>query len=186
MTEAKRSKLWMRRDDLEGLAEPVCPEGWFIRTYEAGDAPAWERIIAASFGEPISFAGKVAERPSYRPDRVFFVCRGSEPVATASALEPDEPETGETDAGYLHMVGALPACAGLGIGYAVTLAALRKMKEDGKRRALLKTDDDRLPAIRTYLKLGFMPDYREADHPMRWDAIMLRVIREGERLPRLG
>ncbi|MCC3371926.1 GNAT family N-acetyltransferase [Cohnella sp. REN36] len=175
MTEPGRSKLWMRRDSLEGLPPSYCPQGCQIRVYRDGDAEAWERIVAIAFGEPIPFADKVASRPSYRPDRVLFVCRGFEPVATASALEPDEPETREPYAGYVHMVGALPAYAGLGLGYAATLAALRKMEEEGKRSALLKTDDFRLPAIRTYLKLGFVPDAREADHQARWTEIIRRI-----------
>jgi len=43
------------------------------------------------------------------------------------------------------------------------------------REGVLDTDDFRLPAIRTYLGLGFMADVVEADHSNRWPAIFARL-----------
>ena len=50
---------------------------------------------------------------------------------------------------------------------------LTVMKDLGLKECLLSTDDWRLPAIRTYLELGFEPDYDEADgvSKARWAAV---------------
>jgi hypothetical protein len=36
---------------------------------------------------------------------------------------------------------------------------------------MLETDDHRLPAISAYHRLGYVPQYTEADHEGRWSAI---------------
>jgi mycothiol synthase len=69
------------------------------------------------------------------------------------------------------MVAVDPRYRGKGFGRCISLAALIHMSERGCREALLDTDDFRLPAIRTYLALGFVPDMLEADHDDRWNAI---------------
>ncbi|OAO89192.1 hypothetical protein AXX17_ATUG03440, partial [Arabidopsis thaliana] len=168
--ENKPSKLWMRLDSLDELPKLSIPAGYTLRTYRQGDDQSWEQIVQSSFFEPIAFAQKVASRPSYRPERVIFLCQEDNPVATASALNLEEPapgNAGEDNLGYLHMVAALPSHAGHGLGRTVTLGALHRMKEDGKHSALLKTDDFRLPAIHTYLQLGFKPLHGASDHPAR-------------------
>ena len=75
------------------------------------------------------------------------------------------------DSGYLHWVGASPDYAGKRLGYAVTLAVLEEFVRLGCKDAVLETDDARLPAIRTYLNLGFLPTHRHETHAERWSAI---------------
>ena len=47
----------------------------------------------------------------------------------------------------------------------------------------LETDDHRLPAIAAYLRLGYVPQYTEADHEGRWSAIFTQLAdgRRGKR-----
>ncbi len=59
---------------------------------------------------------------------------------------------------FLHMVGVLPSHGGKGLGFQVSLAALRQMKREGFTQSVLETDDFRIPAIVTYLKLNFQPE----------------------------
>jgi mycothiol synthase len=63
----------------------------------------------------------------------------------------------------------------------VSLAVLHYLRERGFRAADLSTDDRRLPAIRTYLALGFVPVYltdeeRFDDHEARWSAIFALLL----------
>ena len=43
------------------------------------------------------------------------------------------------------------------------------------QQAALLTDDPRLPAIKTYLNLGFVPEHRDDTHPARWEAVAGRL-----------
>ena len=39
----------------------------------------------------------------------------------------------------------------------------------------LDTDDFRLPAIKNYLNLGFVPDYLRENHVLRWENIFEKL-----------
>lgn len=165
-----RSQLLMVREQLEDL--PVLriqDEGYAIRHFQAGDGAHWERIVEAAFGMRFDFAKEIAAHAVYAPERVWFACDANGvPVATATAWH--KPEWA-ADTGYLHMVGLEPAHAGKRLGYRVSLAALLHMRGEGRQRAVLHTDDDRLPAIKTYLNLAFKPMLADRDHYDRWQEL---------------
>jgi mycothiol synthase len=73
--------------------------------------------------------------------------------------------------GYVHFVGTLKGSQGLGLGRAITLQALHGFVERGLTRAVLNTADFRLPAVRLYLQLGFIPEYREDGERAAWSAL---------------
>ena len=97
----------------------------------------------------------------------FLIREAGVVVATASARQvPDFP-----DCGYVHWVASDPGLRGQGLGRRATLAVLQQVLADGLTQAVLETDDDRLPAIRLYLSLGFVPTYRDSSHQNRWSAV---------------
>lgn len=166
--ERYRPQLVMIRRALDDLPAVDLPEGYELRSFQPGDERAWERIIAASFGRDVprgQFGSRIGDRDYFRPERVFFICREGEPVATATAwhMERYDPETG-----YVHMVGALPGHQGMGLGYQVSLAVLHRLGEEGFERAVLQTDDFRLAALKTYLNLGFEPVLVDENQRERW------------------
>jgi len=108
--------------------------------------------------------------PGINAEGVFFLVTAREYVATAT-----DKRLPASDIGYLHMVTVARHYRGRRLGRCISLAALRHMRMRGCREAVLDTDDDRLPAIGTYLALGFVPDVVEADHPERWRRILARV-----------
>ncbi len=101
---------------------------------------------------------------------IFFLTISDDYVATATDKRPLEIEVG-----YLHMAAVAPRYRGRGLGRCISLAALLHMRERGCLKAVLDTDDFRLPAIATYLGLGFVPDMLEADHAERWRAIFAEL-----------
>lgn len=163
------SKLLMKKETLSDLPPFRCPTGFRIRCFRPGDERDWEELIRHSFTREIKFAHKIGDHVPSCAERVLFICKGGEPVATATAWE-----TGGEDGQrwYLHMVGVKPEYSGRGLGFAASLAALHKMEESGAEAAYLETDDFRLPAIRIYLKLGFLPVHTDASHPGRWERIL--------------
>lgn len=75
--------------------------------------------------------------------------------------------------GYVHFVGTHPEHAGKSLGYWMTAACLHEFRRLGLPAAVLHTDDHRIPAVKTYLKLGFAPDLdAHPSYRSRWDRIL--------------
>ena len=168
-------QLHMLRPHLLDLPAFALPEGYGVRTFLPGDGAHWERIIAESFNaDPasLSFETTMRHAPAFRPERIFFITCGDEPVATASAYY--HPEF-MPDAGMVHYVGVLNGHAGKRLGYMAVLATLEQMAREGRRRAWLSTDDFRLPAIKTYLNLGFEPLLIHENQRERWPAVFAKL-----------
>ncbi len=170
----QRPQLLMKRRNLEGLDKPVLPRGYSLRTYQDGDDTHWANIISRAFRTECSatvFKREIAEQRAFQPERVFFLLHRGQPVGTATAWF--KPDFGPRS-GYLHMVALLPEHTGKGLGRILSSAVLSFFKEHGLSCAFLHTDDERLPAIRTYLELGFEPVIETEDARRRW----LEVFRE--------
>jgi hypothetical protein len=175
-TPSLSPQLIMLRDDLECLpAQPSLPEGYSLRSYQPGDAAAWSSILAASFQADISkfdFNAVMRNDPSFRPERLLFICHDGVPVAVSAAFFwPSHLKNGSR----LHYVGALPGHQGKQLGYHVCLACLHRIRIEGRQCAILSTDDHRLPAIATYLRLGFRPHLVHDNQRTRWPEVFTRL-----------
>jgi len=150
------------------------PPSVSLRVFEeVWGSAAWEHIVNTAFGRDFTFDEKMRAEPAFRPERILFLEREGAPVAVAAAWQRDKWPPGT---GYLHYVGVLPGAQGQGLGYWVSLAALHQMRREGNARALLETQDFRLPAIKTYFRLGFVPDLTgHGSYPERWESIMLQL-----------
>jgi mycothiol synthase len=97
-------------------------------------------------------------------------------VATASARRlPDR----YPEAGYVHYVGARVSERGRRLGELVTRRVLVHFVAAGLDQAVLETDDFRLPAVRTYLRLGFVPEPRTPGDARRWSKVLRNLARTG-------
>jgi mycothiol synthase len=164
--EPLRPQLVMRRGHLRDLPKIELPAGYSIRSFKDGDERFWDRIIQVTFETPSYDFNKVMKAdPAFRPERVLFVTCGDEPVATASAWQVDR--FGPV-IGYLHMVGVSPEHQGKQLGYWVSLAVLHHFVAVGRMEAVLQTDDFRLAAIKTYLRMGFEPVLIHENQRERW------------------
>lgn len=173
--DRKSPQLYMIRNDLRDLPPIILPPGCCVRSFHEGDGLAWTRIIAASFeARPgqYDFDSVMRADPAFRPDRVFFIERDGVPVATASAWHKPG-KWGES--GVVHYVGVLPGHRGMKLGYWVTLRTMRRFVGEDRTQAILETDDFRLPAIKTYLNLGFVPLVRHPSHPDRWRTVFVAL-----------
>lgn len=168
-SQCLQPQLVMARLGLHGLPPLAVPAGAMVRHYWPGDEQAWERIITASFGGgERTFQSIMANAPAFRPERVWFIARDGQLVATAAAWR-DERFGEQT--GYVHMVGVEPRHRGRQLGYWVSLAALHQLAREGITHAVLQTDDHRLAAIATYQRLDFQPVLVHENQVARWQAI---------------
>jgi mycothiol synthase len=164
----QRRQLCMIRHDLNGLPEIKLPTGCEIRTYLPGDEEIWAEIMNTGIG--VGWTAEDAEklvvgRPQFDPESLFFAMLNGLPVGSACAWRqtPDESRTG-----YVHMVCVVPEARGMNLGYLLTLRVLHYFRDHGFSEACLETDDERLPAIKSYLRLGFEPHYYDNSHVERW------------------
>lgn len=176
-TQQHNPQLCMKRLNLDDLPEIELPGGYTIRSSREGDGQHWARIVREAFADDSydesRFDRDMKAHAAYRPERIFFVCASDGlPCATASAYRQ---ESFGRDAGYLHYVGVCPAHTGKRLGTAVSLAALNKFRSEGLQSAVLETDDFRLPAIKTYLNLGFSPLIVHENQPERWNAVFAKL-----------
>ncbi len=107
------------------------------------------------------------------PDDGFFLVLDSEgKIAASAAVQLGEHTQGSAT---VHAVCTSPAHRGHGLGKLVTLAVMDYAQRRGIRDVWLTTDDFRLPAVKLYLKLGFLPVLYEPDMRGRWLALMEKL-----------
>jgi len=149
------------------LPELEFPEPYRLRAYETGDIPAWAALLNASGDLGCWDEDKVRDEleSSVVDGMQFFVVAGNQPVALASV---NDKSIGGAPCWEIGWVATHPLHRGKGLGSLVTVAALRAARSLPPRPILLQTDDFRLAAIRTYLKVGFEPTFNHPSYPERW------------------
>lgn len=166
------SQLHMKRADLENLPPLELPDGYTLREYSNGDKNGIAALLQATFGDVWTGERVIGEFVK-REDvvKTYVITHGDEIVATASAV------VNETlgSAGYVHYVAASPHHAGKKLGLLASLATLHEFARLGCTSAVLDTDDERLPAVKTYLNLGFVPHYTDDTHEERWKIVMEKL-----------
>ena len=171
-------QLVMINKKLNGLPSITLPEGYIIRNFQPGDEAEWKKIIADAFKreeDTCNFEACIRNAEGFKPERLFFVINSEdEVVATAAAMSAKV--TGKFVPG-LHMVGVLSSCRGKRLGYWINLAALYCWRNEGVDTVYLLTDDDRLPAIKTYLNLGFEPYIIDDNQHARWKNVISNMKR---------
>ena len=140
--------------------EVVQPDdGYELRRYGAGDEEGICRALnAAGFEWPLERVQEYLGGPE-RSEGTHVVAHHGQIVAVAFATRQGEAE------GRVDFVAADPAHKGHRLGLAVCSAVMRYLADRGYPRAMLTTDDWRLPAIVTYLRVGFRPHYCREDMP---------------------
>lgn len=169
-----KMQLLMRRERLDDLPPlPACPQGYELRARRDDDDEALARLLRLAFADTGWTAARV--RSALVDDstvkRTMVIVTQGVAAATASArLVADYPGSG-----YVHWVATDPFHTGKRLGWIASLAVLHEFVALGCRDAVLETDDHRLPAIKTYLGLGFRPVERGPGHAERWREIQGRL-----------
>jgi mycothiol synthase len=157
--------------------EPRLREGYRLRQFRPGDGQQYLELMAAA-----GFAGWDSERlhgilPKVIPDGFFVIEHIADGRIVATAMAIDRPHSLHPQGGELGWVAADPQHSGRGLGLAVCAAVTARFIAAGYREIYLKTDDFRLPALRTYLKLGYEPLFHVEGMVERWDAVQTELAR---------
>lgn len=173
-TELSRdTPIRMRLDRLDDLPPIVVPDGYVCRPMAPEETWAYIKVMNLS-----NFAGECDEAwlartfsddPLYDPSYCQILWKGGEPVAAATGWHMD---LDGQPWGLIHWVGVTNTERSVGLGKAVTLAAMHKLKQRGFTRALLNTSVWRLPAVATYLRLGFRPWPTDTAPQSVWNTVL--------------
>lgn len=166
--------MWWKR-------QPVDPgalaEGLILRTYKEGDAKGWIEVCSEDLGTGLwteeDFVQKMLGVDGLYPEGIFLAVDKNGVIAgTATGVLKDKERA---NLGYVHMVCVRPAYRGMGLGGHLSAAVLKYLADNACTDVYLTTDDFRIPAIKTYLSLGFLPVIENDEIKARWTAIMKSI-----------
>ena len=167
---ARRTSLQMIWPPSRAGSPPswTVPEGYLLRTFRQGDELGFSRLM-----ERAGFPGWNSQEfetwlRKTLPAGFFFLVHVNTNEMAATAMACHNPTALHPFGASLSCVAADPGHQGRGLGYVVAAAATRRMLAAGYEDIYMETDDWRLPAIKTYLKMGWVPFFFEADMSKRW------------------
>jgi len=156
---------------------PHVPAGYRLRSWRPSDAAEYFALM-----EKAGFPGWDAARMAgmlkrVLPEGLFVVEHTATGMLAATAMAVHSPSDLHPFGGELGWVAGDPAHKGKGLGLAVCAAVTALLVSRGYRRIYLLTDDWRLPAIQTYLKLGYEPLRFVDGMSERWQAVREKLAR---------
>jgi len=153
-------EVYMVRRDLDAVPVLPWPDGFAVRTYRPGDAGLWTDIWSEAdpFGpmDPGMFFQAFGDDLPALERRCYFVENEAGAAVATIASWYNRTYHGD-DYGQIHWVATRKPYWGRGIGKAMLSHALVEMGQ-WHDKAFLGTQTLRLPAIKLYLDLGFVPD----------------------------
>lgn len=165
-------QLKMYRPAELGKPEAKIAEGFTIREMRPGEEADWAYGCFTSFGietvTPEHYERMMAHDEGVRMQDVFFVCKDDKPVGTATARTDDKGDP------FLHFIAIHPDFRGHKLALPLMVAVINRHLEMGREGCFLTTDDWRVPAVKSYLNLGYLPVLWSDDARERWEK-MLRI-----------
>lgn len=151
--------------------EPTLPDGYHLRTYRPGDEARFYEVMASAGWPGWDDERLEPWKARILPASWFFAVHTTSDSIVASSMAihshtPDHPFGGE-----VGWVASDAAHRSQGLGRAVVAAVVARFLQIGYRNIHLYTEDFRLPAIKIYLKLGFVPYLYTEAMPVRWQSV---------------
>ena len=164
----------MLRDHLSDIPDYPMPTGFRMRPFAEGDRDTWVSVETQS--EPyIDITNAIFDRefgfdlPAMPKRCWFLVSPDSRDVGTITCWY--DRHYGQKRWGRIHWVAIVPEFRGRRLAKCMMTFAMNHLRSLGHRRAILGTQPPRIPAIKTYLDFGFIPDMT-ADRAQRgWSMV---------------
>jgi mycothiol synthase len=158
-------------------APPVVhlPPGYTLRTYRWGDKPRFYKVM-----ELAGWAGWNDERlqpwlARILPDGWFMAVHEASQAIVATAMALHSHSEQHPFGGELGWLAGDPVHAGKGLGMAVSAAVTVRFIGARYRNIHLYTEHWRLAALKTYLKLGYVPFLYAPEMLDRWRAVCAQL-----------
>lgn len=155
------------------LPELSTPPGYRLRQIRQGEEEKYLALMrSAGFAENWTVADAQRLMRQALPGGFFVVEHEPTGNLVATAIANHAPTEQHPNAGVLDWVATAPEHRGKGLGKAVTTAVVRLLAKRGYEHIYLLTDDWRLPAIATYLSLGWEPYIYDEAMSQRWQQVL--------------
>lgn len=162
-------QLRMHRPDLN--AEPaVYPPGYRFRRARWDDRAGLIAVLDPSFDDFGWNEDKLKAECLEHPRGLgCYLVEGPDRIAAAvtglvSIEDPTE--------GYVHFLGVHPDERGHRLGQLILVDLFGVFRENGMSSTILDTDDWRVPAIKSYVNLGYVPRIVEDGQVERWETAL--------------
>lgn len=176
MNRPKPQLIMRWQNDGKPESDPQMPAGITLETFAARPTALedWLDIIqhglSAKRENEQYYQKTMIEWPGYQDHMCYFLVKDGQAAATITVICHTEKQEG-----YIHMVACKPEFRGQGLGNLMNKIAVNVLKKEGMQTAYLTTDDWRLPAIKSYLRSGFVPDQSTDDFEKRWQEIFKKI-----------
>jgi mycothiol synthase len=169
---------------------PEMPHGYASRSYAEDDDVALRRLFEAE-GWRLDEKEWQAYRDTILPGGMFLIFHAETGTAAATAGAVHNPRPGRYYFPFGGELGYLivhPEHRGRRLGSAVSAMVVRRFISADYQSIRVCVQGFRLPAIKTYLKLGFLPFLHSEDVSPRWRRICASIDWpfEPEKWPRAG
>ena len=151
------------------------PEGYSLRAYRHGDNDAYIALMRQAGFDYWNSEHLNSVLQKALPEGIFFIIHNETGTLVATAVATHNPSSLHPEGGELGWVAGKQEHSGRGLGYIVCAAVTRQFIEAGYSDIYLKTDDFRLPAIKIYLKLGWIPFCYEEEMKKCWDIVISKL-----------
>ena len=155
-------------EKLGELPEVTLPAGYAMRTYRPDDEQEFVELMHSAGFEFWTADTLKGALLTTLPEGVFLIVHEQTGALAATTMATHNPTDSHPSGGELGWVAAHPDHQGKALGMAACVATMRRYVSAGYTRIYLKTDDWRLPALKIYLKLGFLPFLFLPDMEGRW------------------
>jgi len=157
--------------NLHDTPQFALPPSFTIRYYHAGDAETWVAIQREADPHHVInrglFEREFGGDESALSRRQCFLCNTTgQAIGTATAWFNDNYDG--RPCGRVHWLAIVPGSQGRGLAKPLLSAVCNRLRELGHSRTYLITETVRIPAIRLYLKFGFVPVIRDASDLSAW------------------
>lgn len=155
------------------VSEPyTLPEQYKLRTYTASDRDSYLSLFKkVDMGvPPLKYW-----QNHILPEGFFVIEDLNTKEIVAACFASHHPKKNHPYAGNLGWLAVDPEHRGQNLGKAIVAAVTNKLISTGYDRIYLETHDHRLPAILTYLKLGWEPYLYLPDMGHRWKNIFTQL-----------
>ena len=151
------------------------PKGYLLRNFQSGDKESYINLMKSAGFNEWNNDNFNAVIEKIIPNGLFFIEHIESSEIVGTAMGSNNPSKYFPNGGELGWVAVTPSHNGKGLGYIVCAAITKRFLELGYREIYLLTDDFRIPAIKTYLKLGYIPLYHLPNMKQRGREVIKKV-----------
>ena len=154
---------------------PEAPAGYRLRSFRDGDEDAYIDLMRSAGFAAWNRDNLHAVLKNAGAAGIAFAEHAASSRLAATAMGWYKPTATFPDAHEMGWVAADPAHRGKGLGQLVVSAVTRALLARGARRIYLLTDDWRLPAIKIYRNLGYVPFNCQPEAKVRWQEVFRKL-----------